>query len=218
MRKKTKVLVIDDHPFFRRGVVDWLNHQRDLFCCGDADSLATARSTLALSEPEIVLLDLHMRDGSGMDLLRELSRDHPTIAVIILSQSDEDVYAQRALKMGARGYVMKSQATESVLEAIQAVLKGEIYVSRPIAARALHRLMPDPGASLRNLVPLSDRELQVFQLLGGGCSNREIAETLNISIKTVETYREHLKNKLSLPDAEFLIKAAKRWVNEGKFG
>lgn len=216
MSKKARVLIVDDHPFFRRGVVDWLNHQRDVLCCGDADSVATARPAIAALRPDVVLLDLHLRDGDGLDLSLELSQQYPALRIVILSQRDEEVYAHRALKAGARGYVMKSEATETVLTAIHTVLKGEIYVSRPIAARALHKLFPDPASSLPELVRLSDRELQVFQLLGSGCSNRDVAAILKISTKTVETYREHLKDKLSLADADALIRVASRWVNEGR--
>ena len=216
MTKKVRVLVIDDHPFFRRGVVDWLNHQRDVMCCGDADSMIAGRQTADALQPDVVLLDLQLRDGDGLDLCLELSEKYPSMRIVVLSQRDEDVYAHRALKAGARGYVMKSEATETVLAAIETVFKGEIYVSRPIAARALHKLFPDPASSLPELVRLSDRELQVFQLLGSGCNNRDVAATLKISTKTVETYREHLKDKLALPDADALIRVATRWVTDGK--
>jgi DNA-binding NarL/FixJ family response regulator len=216
MHQKARVLVVDDHPFFRRGIVQWLNQQESVSCCGEAESVAAARVGLAELKPDVVLLDLHLQDGDGLDLTSEIVDNHPEVRIVILSQRDEDVYAHRALRAGARGYVMKSEATETVLAAVETVLRGELYVSRPVAARALHKLFPDPLASRPELARLSDRELQVFQLLGSGCPNREISATLKISPKTVETYREHLKQKLHLADADALVQAATRWVNEGK--
>jgi DNA-binding NarL/FixJ family response regulator len=166
--------------------------------------------------PDVVLLDLRLPDGDGMDLIRELSETHPQTRIIALSQLDEDTYAHRALRAGARGYVMKSEATETALSAIQTALRGETYVSRRVAARLTQNLFPDPASSSPELARLSDRELQVFQLLGSGSSTREIAERLKISPKTVETYREHLKEKLRLSDGATLIRAATLWVEKGR--
>jgi DNA-binding NarL/FixJ family response regulator len=213
---KTRVLVVDDHPFFRTGVSRWLNQQPTLACCGEADSAAAARRAVAELRPDIILLDLRLGDGDGLDLTRELAEAYPDTRIIALSQQDEKVYAHRALRAGARGYVMKSAATETLLAAIQAVLGGQVYVSRPVAARLLHNLFPDPASTAPELALLSDRELQVFQLLGAGCGSRDIAEQLKISPKTVETYREHLKRKLGLPDGPALLRAAALWVEKGR--
>jgi DNA-binding NarL/FixJ family response regulator len=151
-----------------------------------------------------------------LDLCAELCQSLPDARILCLTHRDENTFAHRALKAGARGYVMKSEATETVFAGIQAVMKGEIFVSRQVAARALHNLFPDPASSTPDLAKLSDRELQVFQLIGSGCGNREVSETLKISPKTVETYRERLKEKLSLADATALAKAAKHWVEHGR--
>ena len=213
---KIRVLIVDDHPFFRAGIIEWLDLQPTMECCGEADSIPTARKALADLHPDIVLLDLHLRDGDGMDLLRELAETDPTVRTIVLSQHDEDVYAHRTLRAGARGYIMKSEATEVVATAIQTVLRGEVYVSRPVAARLLHNLFPDSVSREPDLARLSDRELQVFQLLGSGCAPREIAERLKISPKTVDTYREHLKDKLRLADGTALTRAATHWVERGR--
>jgi DNA-binding NarL/FixJ family response regulator len=215
MITRIRVLVVDDHPFFRCGVVEWLNQQSQLGCCGEAHSVATARQAVAQTRPDVVLLDLQLSDGDGLDLCQELSEAYPSLRIIILSHRDEDVYAHRALRVGARGYVMKSEATETVLAAIQTVMRGDIYTSRSVAARALQNLFPDPGSSAPALARLSNREIQVFQMLGAGCGNREISATLRISQKTVETYREHLKQKLRLPDTAALIQAARQWVEQG---
>ena len=132
---KTRVLVVDDHPFFRSGIIQWLNRQETLTCCGEAGTLAEARHAVAELRPDVVLLDLRLPDGDGMDLIRELSETHPQTRIIALSQLDEDTYAPRALRAGARGYVMKSEATETALSAIQTALRGETYVSRRVAVR-----------------------------------------------------------------------------------
>ena len=216
MSKKIRIIVVDDHPFFRHGVVQWINQQSDLTCCGEADSIAQAKAVVASLTPDVILLDLQLKDGDGLDLTMALSQEYPAVRIVILSHRDEAVYAHRALRAGARAYIMKSEGTELVKAAIQAVMKGEIYVSRPVAARALQKLLPDPGSSEFQLDRLSDREVQVFQLLGAACGTRDIAALLKISPKTVETYRENLKHKLHLADAEALVRAAKNWVEHGK--
>ncbi len=215
--EKVSVLVVDDHPFFRRGIVQWLNQQPGLFCCGEAASVLETRASVDRLRPDVVLLDLQLEDGDGLDLAAELASQYPATRILVLSQRNEDVYAHRALRVGARGYVMKSEATETVLTAIQTVMRGEIYVSRPVAARALQRLFPDPTGSAPELARLSDREIQVFQLLGASCSNRDISAILKISPKTVETYRENLKAKLRVPDGAALLAAARKWVEHGEF-
>lgn len=216
--QKTRVLVVDDHPFFRTGIVQWLNQQSDLQCCGEAGSIGEARKAIEKLKPDIVLLDLHLPDGDGLDLCSELSQSLPGTRILCLTHRDENTFAHRALRNGARGYVMKSEATDTVYAGIQAVMKGDIFVSRQVAARALHNLFPDPASASPDLAKLSDRELQVFQLIGAGCGNREVSETLKISPKTVETYRERLKEKLNLADATALAKAASHWVEHGKLG
>jgi DNA-binding NarL/FixJ family response regulator len=213
---KIRVMVVDDHPFFRTGIVQWLNQQDQLTSCGEAGSVAEARSRIAELRPEVILMDLRLGDGDGLDLIRELTESHPQTRIIALSQFDEDAYAHRALRAGARGYLMKSEATETVLAAIQATLRGETYVSRRASARLMQNLFPDPASSAPELARLSDREMQVFQLLGSGSSTRGIAERLKISPKTVETYREHLKEKLRLPDGAALLRAATLWVDKGR--
>jgi DNA-binding NarL/FixJ family response regulator len=217
MNPKIRVLVVDDHPFFRRGVAQWLNQRPELICCGEAGSAAEARQALRDLKPDVMFLDLHLGDGDGLDVTSEVAQNYPTVRVIVLSHLDEDVYAHRAIRAGARGYIMKSEATESALKAIETVMAGDIYVSRPVAARALQRLFPDSASAWAGMEHLSDREVQVFQLLGTGSSNHEIAATLKISPKTVETYRENLKRKLRLPDANALVTAARHWVESGRF-
>lgn len=213
--QKIRVLVVDDHPFFRAGLVFWLGQQAELNCCAEADSIKSARKAMEDHRPQVVLLDLHLPDGDGLDLASEISQSYPDTRILCLTHRDENTFAHRALRNGARGYIMKSEATETVLAGILAVMRGEIFVSRQVAARALHNLFPDPVSTTPDLARLSDRELQVFQLIGAGCGNREVSEALRISPKTVETYRERLKEKLDLADASALSEAAVHWVKHG---
>lgn len=215
-QQKIRVLVVDDHPFFRAGLVFWISQQAELTCVSEAESIKQARKAVADLKPQIVLLDLHLPDGDGLDLAAEISESSPETRIICLTHRDENTFAHRALRVGARGYIMKSEATETVLAGILAVMRGEIFVSRQVAARALHNLFPDPASTTPDLARLSDRELQVFQLIGAGCGNREVSEALRISPKTVETYRERLKEKLSLADATALNEAAAHWVKHGE--
>lgn len=213
--KKIRVLIVEDHPFFRSGLAQWLNQQEEVICCGEAGSVAEARLAVAASPPDVILMDLRLADGEGLELMAVVMREHPKIRIIALSQFDEDIQAHRALKAGACGYLMKSEATEAVLTAIGTVMRGGIHLSPRMAARLLQNIFPDPASRTLDLAKLTDRELQVFQLLGGGLSTVEIGRHLKISPKTVETYREHLKEKLGLANAPALLRAATLWVESG---
>ena len=213
--KKISVLVVDDHPFFRSGLIQWLNQQELVSSCAEAGSVAEARMAVEEAEPDVILMDLRLGDGEGLELTRELAPEHPEIRIVALSQFDEDLYAHRALQAGARGYLMKSEATESVLAAIRTVMKGGIHLSSVMAAKLLQNIFPDPISNSVDLAKLSDRELQVFQLLGAGRSTVEIAGHLKLSPKTVETYRENLKKKLALTDGAALLRAATLWSEGG---
>jgi DNA-binding NarL/FixJ family response regulator len=168
------------------------------------------------TRPDVILMDLRLGDGEGLDLIAEITQAHPQIRSVALSQFDEDIYAHRAMQAGARGYLMKSEATESVLAAIQTVMEGGIHLSPGMAAKLLQNIFPDPASRSLSLARLSNRELQVFQLLGGGLSTIEISKHLMLSPKTVETYREHLKDKLGLGDASALLRAATLWAESGR--
>jgi DNA-binding NarL/FixJ family response regulator len=214
--KKIRVLIVEDHPFFRSGLAQWLNQQEEVTCCGEAGSLTDARKAVVKTRPDVILMDLRLGDGEGLDLIAEITQAHPQIRSVALSQFDEDIYAHRAMQAGARGYLMKSEATESVLAAIQTVMEGGIHLSPGMATKLLQNIFPDPASRSLNLARLSNRELQVFQLLGGGLSTIEISKHLMLSPKTVETYREHLKDKLGLGDASALLRAATLWAESGR--
>ena len=215
--KKIRVLIVEDHPFFRSGLVQWLNQQDGVTCCGEAGCLLEARQAVADLLPDVILMDLRLGDGDGLDLIAEIAKTHPLIRCLALSQFAEDFYAHRALKAGARGYLMKSEATEAVLTAIETVMNGGIHLSPRMAARLLQNIFPDSASRALDLAKLTDRELQVFQLLGSGLSTIEISKHLKLSPKTIETYREHLKDKLALSDASALLRAATLWVESGQF-
>ena len=214
--QKTRILVVDDHPFFRAGIVQWLEAQEGLHCCGQADSVAAARLALKSAAVDVILMDLQLGDGDGLDLIMEFTANYPNVRILALSHCDDDIYAHRALRAGARGYLMKSEATDAVQRAIETIMRGEIYLSRRASARLLQNLFPDPTSPGSDLAKLTDRELQIFQLLGSGCPPREIADQLKISPKTVDTYRERLKDKLGLEDGSALIRAATLWVEKGR--
>ncbi|MBI4660410.1 MAG: response regulator transcription factor [Verrucomicrobia bacterium] len=211
--QKQRILIVDDHPLLRAGLIQFIDRQKDMICCGEADGAASTQNAVLAYKPDLVLLDLRLRGEDGLELIKSLKSQHPKLLILVISQCDEMLYAERALRAGARGYIMKEEATEEVLFAIRAVLGGELYLSRKLAIRLVRKtiesrpLMPGPGVE-----SLTDRELQVFQLLGSGLSTRQIAERLNLSFKTIETYRENIKHKLGLGGAADLVRYATRWV------
>lgn len=212
---KRKILIVDDHPFLREGLAQFINKQSDLMCCGEAESEAHAHTAIETYKPDLVLLDLRLGNNDGLEFIKVLKAIHPDLRILILSQHDESIYAERALAAGANGYIMKQEATNEVLCAIRTVLDGELYVSRKMSARVLQKMLENRREMSRSGVErLSDRELQVLQLLGSKMSTKEIAASLKLSGKTVETYRENLKNKLGLQNSAELIKYAEDWLKQ----
>lgn len=211
----SRILVVDWIPAFRAGLIHWLSQEPDLVGCGEADSIAAARLAVAASHPDLVLVDLKLPDGDGLDLLREWTDGQAVVRALVFSDLDEEVYAHRALRAGARGYIMKHADRDQVLEAIRMVLRGKVFLSGSVAAQLPDHLFPDPLGSTPELARLSDRELQVFRLLGSGVRTAEIAKRLKLSPKTVETHREHLKDKLGFRSGTALVRAATLWVDKG---
>jgi DNA-binding NarL/FixJ family response regulator len=211
------ILIVDDHPMFRRGLASLIESEPDLAVCGQAGSSAAALQAAQQSQPDLVTVDLALGESDGLDLVKEMKRRHPGIPALVLSMHDEAVYAERSLRAGARGYVTKQQLDETVLVAIRRLLAGEIYMSGTLEERLAARYVA--GRTLATDSPLealSDRELQVFLLIGQGRSTRQIAETLHLSIKTIETHREHIKQKLMVGSATELAHRATRWVETGR--
>jgi DNA-binding NarL/FixJ family response regulator len=213
---KRRILVVDDHPIVRQGLALMLNREADLVVCGEAEDANGAMLVVTSAHPDVLILDISLNGPDGLDLLKTIRTTHPTLPVLILSMHDESIYAERALRAGANGYIMKQEAKEKVLVAVRRILNGEIYVSDRVANKLLKHYITGSG-TLRNssIADLSDRELEVFRLIGEGHSTRQIAEELHISVKTVESYQAHIKEKLSLRSSRELMQHAIQWsMNE----
>ncbi len=216
---KKRILVVDDHPIVRQGLALLINREPDMLVCGEAEEAMGALHVLASAHPDVLIVDISLAGPDGLDLLKTIRTTHPTLPVLILSMHDESIYAERALRAGANGYIMKQEATEKVLVAVRRILSGEIYVSDRIANQMLKHYITGAG-TLRNssIADLSDRELEVFRLIGEGHGTRQIAEELHLSIKTVESYQAHIKEKLSLRSARELMQHAIQWNMNEKAG
>ena len=216
---KRRILVVDDHPIVRQGLALMINRECDLVVCGEAEDATGAMLVLASARPDVLIVDISLNGPDGLDLLKNIRTTHPTLPVLILSMHDESIYAERALRAGANGYIMKQEATEKVLVAVRRILHGEVYVSDRIASKILKHYITGAG-TVRNssVADLSDRELEVFRLIGEGHGTRQIAEELHISIKTVESYQAHIKEKLSLRSSRELMQHAIQWSMSEKVG
>jgi DNA-binding NarL/FixJ family response regulator len=210
--KKSKVFVVDDHPIVRQGLTLLINRESDLTVSGEAEDAQTVMQAVMAARPDILVVDISLNGPDGLDLLKEVRMRYPDLPVLILSMHDESIYAERALRAGAQGYIMKQEATEKVLVALRRILSHEIYVSERIANRMLQRYIGSRNTGgPPSIADLTDRELEVFRLIGEGHSTRQIAEELHISVKTVESYQAHIKEKLSLRSARELVQHAIQW-------
>lgn len=207
-----QILIVDDHPIVRKGLVQLIDQEEGFSVCGEASSEAEAMVAIAKYKPDLVTVDISLKDTSGIELIKDIRARYIDVAILALSMHDEMLYAERTLRAGASGYVMKQEATENVIDAIRRILKGEIYVSRKVAEKMLRKLVDgSSGAASSAIDCLSDRELEVFGLIGQGFGTRQIAEKLHLSVKTIDTYRAHLKTKLKLANADELLQYAIRW-------
>ena len=207
------ILLVDDHSFMRAGLAQLIDRQPDMKVCGEAGDPAEAIQQLAKTKPDLVLTDLTMPGRSGLEFIKDLHAVNAATPVLVISMHDESVFAERALRAGARGYIMKGAGGENLLIALRQVLRGEVYVSPQMSARILEGLSGGkPRGSSSPIEKLTDREFEVFQLIGQGKSTRDIAAQLHLSPKTVDVHRTHLKEKLELKDATALIRHAVRWV------
>lgn len=213
---KHKIFIVDDHPIVRQGISQLINQEDDLVTCCEAGS---AQETLDLMEqcvPDILLLDISLDGVSGLELIKMLRSRRHKVPVLVISMHDESLYAERALRAGAKGYVMKQEATEKMLTAIRQVLRGDLYISERMQAKILKRVLNGDDGGLSPIDLLSDRELEVFRLIGHGFATSDIARELNRSVKTVETHRAHLKDKLGLKNAAELTRFAVQWGEQEK--
>jgi DNA-binding NarL/FixJ family response regulator len=212
---KRKVFVVDDHPIVRAGLAELINREPDLAVCGDAEEMHAALQAVEALKPDILIVDISLNGPDGLDLLKNIRTRDAALPVLILSMHDESIYAERALRAGANGYIMKQEATEQVLVALRRILNREIYVSERIANKMLHQFVGWGGSTTAKHSPLddlSDRELEVLRLIGEGHGTRQIAEELHLSVKTVESYQAHLKDKLSLKNSRELVQYAIQWA------
>jgi DNA-binding NarL/FixJ family response regulator len=215
-RRKKRVFLVDDHPLVREWLANLIHQQPDLVVCGETESAPQALQAVAASKPDVAIVDISLKNSSGIELIKDLKESHPEIAVLVLSMHDESVYAERALRAGAKGYVMKRETTKKIIEAIRRVLEGKLYFSEAVAEAMATRLVESKSVtSLSPVEQLSDRELEVFELLGQGLGTRQVAEALNVSMKTVQAYCARMKEKLNLSSATELLREAIRW-NETK--
>ena len=207
-----KIFIVDDHPLVREWLTNLIKQHPGFVVCGEAAAAAEAVSGITATKPDVAIVDISLRNGSGLDLIKTMKVMHPDTAIIVLSMHDERLYAERSLRAGARGYIMKRETTRNVIAAIRQVLDGKLYVSSDMAAYFAEKFVdgkPPTGES--SIEQLSDRELEVFQLLGQGRETRDIAKSLNISIKTVQAYCARIKEKLKLANASELLREAVRW-------
>ncbi len=207
-----RVFLVDDHPLVREWLTNLINQQPGLQVCGEAESGPEAREKILALRPDVAVVDIALKDSSGIELIKDLKQSCPQVAVLVLSMHEESHYAERALRAGARGYVMKRETTRKVIAAIKQVLEGKLCVSEAIAAAMAAQFVEGKTLASRSPVEqLSDRELEVFELLGEGRTTRQIAETLRVSLKTVQAYCARVKEKLNLGSATELLREAVRW-------
>ena len=209
---KRSIFLVDDHPLVREWLSNLIHEQPDLAVCGEAESGPEALQAILAAKPDVAIVDISLKDSSGIELIKNLKQTCPTVSVLVLSMHEESHYAERALRAGARGYVMKRETTRKVIAAIRQVLEGKLAISESIATALAAQFVEGKGPATQSLAELlSDRELEVFELLGQGRGTRQIAEVLRVSVKTVQAYCARIKEKLSLASATELLREAVRW-------
>jgi DNA-binding NarL/FixJ family response regulator len=211
---KHRILVVDDHPIVRRGLRELLSSEPDLEVCGEAEDVAEALVAVETQQPDVVVVDLSLRSGHGLDLIRQLQNQGARARILVSTMHDESLYAERSLRAGASGFINKQESSDKIIDAIRQILRGEIYVSADVARRCLYRVQHHQTTDTDPIESLSNRELEVFELIGRGHSTKGIAERLTISPKTVETHCERVKVKLNLSGAGELKHRAIQWVLE----
>lgn len=210
---KHRLLLVDDHPITRQGVAVLLNQENDLEVIGEADSAPAAIAFLQKTPADLAIIDITLKTTNGVELMKHIRVLAPDMPVLVMSMHDESVYAERAMRAGARGYIMKQEASNKILTAVRTVLTGELYLSDRMKERMLHRFVNNRKERVGfSMDTLSDREMEVFQLIGEGFSTRQIAAKLNLSVKTIDSYREHLKLKLQLDAGKDLVRYAIQWM------
>ncbi len=210
----SKILIVDDHPIFRMGMKELINQEEDFTVCAVAADIAEALNALVEETPDMAIIDVALADENGLDLVKQIYNDRKDFPMLVLSMHDESVWAERAIRAGARGYVMKKEASESVILALRSMREGKIHVSNSMVSLLLNKLHEDPQDQEKPAEEsLTEREIEVFHLLGSGLSTREIADEMTLGIKTIGTYRDRIKQKLGLKNATELTRRAVLWTN-----
>jgi DNA-binding NarL/FixJ family response regulator len=213
---KCKVFLVDDHPIVRQGLALFIEREPDLMVCGEAEDATSALQAIRESAPDFVILDISLNGPDGLELLKTLRVRYPNLPALVLSMHDESVYAERALRAGANGYIMKQEAADKVITAIRHILGGDVYLSDRLTKQMLQQFVNGSISPRDPLAKLSDRELEVFRLIGAGHGTRQIADELHVSTKTVESYQAHIKEKLALRNARELVQYAVEWSLNAK--
>lgn len=216
---KKRIFLVDDHPLVREWLTNLINQQSDLVVCGEAETAPQAMQAILKLKPDIAIVDISLKDSSGIELIKDLKQNLPGAAILVLSMHEESHYAERALRAGAKGYIVKRETTRKVISAIRQVLGGGVYISEELATSLATRFVSGRVSSPNSPVDqLSDRELEVFELLGQGRGTRQIAETLRVSVKTVQAYCARIKEKLNLASATELLREAVKWYEATRKG
>ena len=214
---RTRILILEEHPLLRHGVCDYLNSQPDMICCGESDNIRDARNKIAECKPHLLLTALRLGAGDSLEFVKALKAERPRLLILVYSAFEEAIFAERVLRAGAEGYLMKSASKDELATAIREIVSGEIYVSRDLAMRAFKKSLESRSdrASERHSIGierLSDREMHIFFLLGSGLGNKQIAQSLSLSVKTIESHRENIKHKLDMSCSRDLVDCARKYV------
>jgi len=214
----TRVLIVDDHPIFRMGMAELINQEEEFEVCAVAEDISSARKAMGEHQPEMAVIDISLGGDNGLDLVKEIASSNTTLPMLVLSMHDESVWAERAIRAGARGYIMKKEASESIISAMRDILAGKIKVSAAVTSQLLDKFHVKPDCQGAETVDiLTDRELEVFRLIGSGMSTREIAQQMNLGVKTIGTYRDRIKQKLHIKSAAELTRKAVLWTEKECF-
>lgn len=214
--KQTRILIVDDHPLVRESLTTLIQQHPEFVVCGEAATQDEAMAAIEVTSPDLAIVDISLSRGSGLDLVKNVKTRYPDLAIIVLSMHDESIYAERVVRAGARGYVMKKESTRKVIDAIRHVMNGEFYLGPDIMNSLAKKFISGrPPTSALSVDDLSDRELEVFRLLGQGYETREIASSLDVSIKTIQTYCARIKEKLRIRTGTELLREAIQWTESG---
>jgi DNA-binding NarL/FixJ family response regulator len=213
---RKKIFIVDDHPMMRDGLAQMIGNEADMSVCGEAEDASEALAQIEKLKPDLAIVDITLRSSSGLELIKDLQIRLPNVAVLVISMHDESLYAERVLRAGGRGYIMKQEGGKKLMEAIRQVLSGQTYISPKISAKIVDAFSGRRSGNLSPVETLTDREFEVFRLIGAGLSTKEIGAKLHVSAKTVEVHRVNIKQKLNIGTAPELIRFAVRWVESQK--